>query len=404
MWMDHLPNQDNLYDLAIMVTDSDPFSYRPKLQHSDAALRPTRAEIDLDALSHNLKIIRRELDQQRVYAVVKADAYGHGAVTIAKRLVAEGVDGFAVALVEEGIELREAGIDQQILILNGPYAGTHAEIIQYMLTPVIGDIKDLRAIGHHAKGRPIAIHLKVDTGMSRLGLPLGQVSTFLEELSHIQVIRLEGLMTHLARADDHRKTTSKQLALFEKVTSLVRQQGYHPTVIHAANSPGTIRHPEAHFDAVRVGLALYGLKPAPTRLSLQPLMRWRSEVISLRQLPIGTGVGYNHTFVAQRPTLLAAIPIGYGDGLMRALSNQGSMLVRGKRCQIVGNISMDLTTIDVTDLLECRIGDEVVVLGEQGDDRITADDLAKWANTINYEIVTNISRRVPRFYKTPCNN
>jgi alanine racemase len=370
----------------------------PMTQPPDSALRPTRAEVSLDRLAHNLGIIRGILDGQKIYAVVKADAYGHGAKAVARRLVQEGVDGFAVALVEEGVELREEGIEQEILILNGAYAGAHEELVQHRLTPVVSDVADLSLFQNLSRGQSIAIHLKVDTGMSRLGVPLSLLPDFLEELTRCDGVEITGLMTHLARADDDPKTTAEQLERFEHARHLVTMRGHRPSTIHAANSPGTIRHPEAHFDAVRVGLALYGLKPAPTEIPLKPIMRWRSKIISLRHLPEGAGVGYCHTFKTSRPSLIATIPVGYGDGLSRALSNRGFMLVRGKRCPIVGNISMDLTTLDVTDVAECQKGDEAVIFGEQESGCISVDEVASWAGTINYEIVTNVSRRVPRFY------
>lgn len=374
-------------------------SLRPATQPPDSALRPTRVEVNLDLLAHNMATLRGLLEGQKIYAVVKADAYGHGAVPVARRLAQDGVDGFAVSLVEEGVELREAGIDREILVLSGAYAGTHSEIIEHRLTPVVSEVSDLAVYQSLSHGRSVYIHLKVDTGMSRLGLPLYRLSDFLEELARCNSVKLSGLMTHLARADDDPKTTSNQLYRFEQARQLVYSRGHRSITIHAANSPGTIRHREAHFDAVRVGLALYGLKPAPTELRLKPVMRWRSEIISLREITKGTGVGYCHTFKANRETRIATVPIGYGDGLMRSLSNRGVMLVQGKRCPIVGNISMDLTTVDVTDVAECRIGDEVVIIGEQAGEKVSADDVASWAGTINYEIVTNVSRRVPRFYR-----
>ncbi|MBN1656722.1 MAG: alanine racemase [Deltaproteobacteria bacterium] len=370
----------------------------PATQPPASALRPTRAEVSLEALGYNLSTIRGLLNGQKIYAVVKADAYGHGAVPVARHLAQNGVDAFAVALVEEGVELRESGIEHEILVLNGAYARTHREILQYRLTPVVSDLSDLAVFQKLSRGRPIGIHLKVDTGMSRLGLPFCSLPDFLHELERCDAIRMNGLMTHLARADDDPETTAEQLRLFEHALRLVSERGHQPLTIHAANSPGTIRHPEAHYSAVRVGLALYGLKPAPTEVPLRPIMRWRSEIISLRLLAEDTGVGYCHSFKTSRQTRLATLPIGYGDGLMRALSNRGFVLVRGRRCPIIGNISMDLTTVDVTDVKGCQLGDEAVIFGEQEGQSLSVDEVASWAGTINYEIVTSISKRVPRFY------
>ena len=372
---------------------------RPRVRSADASLRPTRAEVLLDAISHNLRVVRAAVKGCKVLAVVKADAYGHGVVPVAQRLQAEGVDGFGVALAEEGIELREAGIDRAILVLNGISGGAHRDIVAAGLTPVLYEISEASAFDAVCAGRPIDVHLKVDTGMGRLGVPLGELDEFLRELRRFPSIRIVGLMTHLSTADTDRDYVAEQIAAFAHAQGLVRRFGHEPAVLHAANSAACFRHPETHFDWVRAGIALYGY-PGSSAIDapLRPAMRWRTEVLRIRTLEAGDSVGYGRSFRATSTTRLATIPVGYGDGLLRSASNRGHVLIRGARCPIVGNIAMDLTTIDVSGVPGVGIGDEALLLGEQDGAVLDARDLAKAAGTIPYEVLTNVSRRVPRVY------
>jgi len=369
------------------------------VQSADASLRATRAEVLLDAIGHNLSVVRSAARGRKVLAVVKADAYGHGVVPVAKRLQAEGVDGFGVALAEEGIELREAGVDRAILVLNGISGGAHGEIVAAGLTPVLYEISEASAFDAVSSGRPIDVHLKVDTGMGRLGVPLAELDTFLRDLRRFPSIRIAGLMTHLSTADADPEYVAEQLAGFARAHGLVRRFGHEPAVLHAANSAALFRHPETHFDWVRPGLALYGYPGSDTiDAPLRPAMRWRTEVLRLRTLQPGESAGYGRSFQATSKTLLATIPVGYGDGLLRSASNRGHVLIRGARCPIVGNIAMDLTTVDVSDVPDVAIGDEALLLGEQNGTVLDARDLAAAAQTIPYEVLTNVSRRVPRVY------
>ncbi|MFZ1865668.1 MAG: alanine racemase [Polyangiales bacterium] len=376
-----------------------PTPLRPHAQRAEASLRPTRAEILLDAIGHNLRVIRAAAPRQKVLAVVKADAYGHGVVAVARRLQAEGVDGFGVALAEEGIELREAGIDRTILVLNGINGGAHRDIVAAGLTPVLYEIAEASAFEVVAGGRPIDVHLKVDTGMGRLGVPLRELTAFLRELRRFPSIRIAGLMTHLSTADSDPAYVAEQVAAFKRAEGLVRRFGHEPAVLHAANSAALFRHPETHFDWVRPGIAIYGY-PGSSAIAppLRPAMRWRTEVLQLRTLQPGESAGYGRSFRASRETRLATLPLGYGDGLLRSASNRGQVLIRGARCSIVGNISMDLTTIDVSGVPGVVIGDEALLLGEQSGTVLDARDLAAAAGTIPYEVLTNVSRRVPRLY------
>lgn len=331
--------------------------------------------------------------------MVKADAYGHGLIPVGQRLQTAGVDGICVALAEEGFALRRAGIQLPILVLNGVYGRDHKHLLKARLTPVIFDLDQARAFAEAAGDEPVLVHLKVDTGMARLGVPLSDLSALLDGLERMPQLRIDGLMTHLSSADSDRAVTERQLALFDDACRTVRARGHQPRLLHVANTAGTYAFDHARFNMVRAGIALYGYSPvAGTGLDLRPAMRIRTEVTTVRELPAGAPVGYSGAFVTKAPSRIATVPLGYGDGLMRAASNRGQMLVRGTRCPIVGNVSMDLTSLDVTHLPLCASGDEVVLIGEQGSERLTADDLAAASGTIAYEVLTNISPRVPRFY------
>jgi alanine racemase len=361
--------------------------------------RTTRAEVDLEAVADNFKVVRSAAGGTAIYAVVKADAYGHGLVPVARRLEQAGADGFCVALAEEGFELREAGIRAPVLVLNSAYGDEHQHVLRAKLTPVIFDAANAGAFWRAARGRPTGVHLKVDTGMSRLGVPPKELGRLLDKLERMPGLRIDGLMTHLSSADSSPEVTREQIARFLEARDLLARRGHRPGVLHAANSAATLAFPEARFDLVRPGIALYGCCPLPELdAGLKPALRLVSDIISLRRVPAGTGVGYNQTHVTEGESLIATVAIGYGDALMRASSNRGFMLVRGKRCPIVGNVSMDLTTLDVSGVEGCSVGDEAVLIGEQQGERLTAEDLARACNTIVYEVLTGISPRVPRFY------
>lgn len=348
-------------------------------------LRTTRAHIDRSALAHNLGVVRAHAGGARVVAVVKADAYGHGLVPVARALVLAGVDGFAVALAEEGLALREAGISTPIIVLNGLYGNAHAEVVEAGLSPVVYDVSDARRFA--ALGA--AVHLKVDTGMTRLGVR--DVGDFLDRAGEL---RIDGLMTHLGSAEDDDEATHAQLDAFERAVRIVRARGHSP-LLHAANSAGTLLHPRSRYDLVRTGVSLYGVRPnAASVLDLRPVMRVLTSVARVETVPAGSAVGYNATFRTQRESRIATLAIGYGDGYMRALSDRGEVVVRGTRCPVVGRISMDLTGVDVTGVEGCERGDEVVVLGAE----IRAEEVARAAGTIAYEIVCSIAPRVPRVY------
>jgi len=386
---------------------------KPRRAAPADAVRPTRAEINLEALRHNARVVQRHAGDARVWAVLKADGYGHGAPAIARTLERSGVDGFCVALLEEAIELREAGIRAPILVMGGYYGGAHDEVLAHGLVPVVYDMGQVqgfaRLVRIGAVDGPVDVHLKIDTGMARLGVTMRELPKFAAALSEYPEVRVSGLMTHLACADAPTvEETRAQTTRFDEATAQLARHGVRASVRHAANSAALLRG-EALFDAVRPGLALFGVAPQAGGLALsselRAVMRVRTEVISLREIEAGDPVGYGALFRASRPTRIATVPLGYADGLSRHVSNRGHVLIRGKRAPIVGAVSMDMSMIDVTDIPGACIRDEVVALGAQegplGKDAITADEVAAHEGTIAWEVLTSISRRVPRFYREP---
>lgn len=387
-----------------------PRVFRPQRALPADAVRPTRAEVNLAHLRHNLRVMQRAGGGARVWAVLKADAYGHGAKAVARTLERAGANGVCVALLEEAIELRDAGIRIPILVMGGYYGRAWGELLRHELTPVVHEPSELAALAEevrYSQSAPINVHLKVDTGMGRLGVPAKELAAMAELIRNCPEVALEGLMTHFACADSgDTESVDEQLRRFEEATQVLARAGVQPQVRHAANSAATLASEKAHLDIIRPGIALFGVEPrAGVCPELRPAMRVSTAVIALRDLEPGDSVGYGATFRAARPSRIATIPIGYADGLSRALSNVGHVLIRGVRAPIVGNVSMDLTTIDVTDIPGVSLGDECVVLGAQkgslGEDSIGAAEIARSLGSIPWEVLTAISRRVPRFYREP---
>jgi alanine racemase len=373
---------------------------------NDIKGRPTWAEIDLDALAHNLTVIRGQVGSDvGVMAAVKADAYGHGAVECARRLEKEGVDWFGIALPEEGVELRDAGITRPILCLGGFWEGQQEVCLQQKLTPVVYRLDMIEALDRAARdaGIVVDVHVKIDTGMGRLGVQPDEVPEFSAALMSFQNIRVDGLMTHLAAADDQDQEsfTESQLTQFQRAVSVFRERGFSPTFIHAANSAASFAFPESLGNLVRPGGALYGFirDVFPSNIgapALRPVMSLHSRIMLLKKVSRGERLGYGGTFETTRESTIATIPIGYDDGYRRALSNRGRVIVRGSFAPVVGRVSMDLTLVDVTDVSAVSINDEVTLLGSEGELSITAEEVAEAAATISYEITCGISRRVPR--------
>ena len=371
--------------------------------------RPTWAEIDLNALAHNFRVIRNHVgDQVKILAAVKANAYGHGAVECARLLAREGVDWFGVALPEEGLDLRRAGLKSPILCLAGFWPGQEAACLRQKLTPVVYRLDLIESLDRAARGAGVTVpvHVKIDTGMGRLGVPARSSADFCAALKRYRNIRIDGLMTHLAAADDEAKEefTGDQLAKFENAIAIFRARGFNPELVHAANSAATFARRRTTDNLVRPGGSLYGFVTDvfPAQIEppqLKPVMSLHSRIMLLKKVSKGEKLGYGGTFETRRESLIATLPIGYDDGYVRGLSNRGRVLVRGQFVPVVGRVSMDLTLIDVTDVAGVEMDDHVTLLGADGNSRITAEEIGAAAGTISYEITCGISNRVPRFYK-----
>ncbi|PWT88059.1 MAG: alanine racemase [Blastocatellia bacterium] len=372
--------------------------------------RPTWAEINLDNLANNFNTIRNRVGPNiTVMPMLKANAYGHGAVQCARRLSAEGANWFGVALPEEGVELREAGIAQQILCLGGFWQEQADICIQRGLTPVVFRVDMVDQLNQFAlaAGRVVNVHIKVDTGMGRLGVRFDQLGEFLLAIENRSNIWIDGLLTHFAAADDSacQPLTLLQIQRFNDAVELLRQRGHRPTHLHLANSAAIFGQRDAWGNMVRPGGSLYGLWRDVWPLSirepdLEPIMSLHSRIILLKRVPPGETIGYGCTFEASRPSLIATLPIGYHDGYIRGLSNRAHVVVRGTYAPVVGRVSMDFTLIDVTDVAGVEVGDPVMLLGRSGDLSITAEDLARIVGTISYEVTCGISNRVPRHFKS----
>ena len=370
--------------------------------------RPTWTEIDLDALAANFHIVKDRVGADvKVMAVVKANAYGHGAVECARRLEAEGADWFGVALPEEGIELRNASIARPILCLAGFWGEQATGCLQHDLVPVVYRLDMIEAFDRAARERDTVanVHVKVDTGMGRLGVRFDEVSEFADALKKFKNIRVDGFMTHFAAADEPlcEPLTKDQTERFKQSVSAFRERGFDPTYRHLANSAAVFGQPAAWGNLVRPGGVLYGLwrdilAPEDRDVNLQPVMSLHSRITLLKWVPAGETVGYGCTFEASRKTLVATIPIGYDDGYMRALSNRGHAIIRGVYATVIGRISMDLTLIDVTNVPGVQEEDEVIFMGTEGELSVSAEEIARTAGTLSYEVTCGIGERVPRVY------
>ena len=367
--------------------------------------RPTVCFIDLKALGWNFRQIRSKVGPQvKVLSIVKANGYGHGATIIAKALAAEGSDAFGVATLEEGVELRQAGIRTPILVLAGAHADQVDQFFDNALTPVVHAPESLKELelAAHASKKTLTVHLKVDTGMGRLGFLAAEIDSWLPKIKKLKALKIEGVFSHFSQAETvEGRYTQQQLRIFQIVVERLRAEGIAPSLVHLANSAATITLPAAYFDMVRPGLMLYGIYPSPamaSQICLKPVLSWKTRIVQLKKVPAGSSISYGQTFVTKRESLIATLPVGYADGYPRLLSNRGEVLVGGKRAPVAGRVCMDLTMIDVTDIEKIQPGDEVVLLGHQGDAEISVDEMAAWANTISYEILTSISNRVPRIH------
>lgn len=368
---------------------------------------PVWQEIYLDAFAHNIAQIRSHVDPRvRVCAVIKANAYGHGSIQVAQTLLDNGADTLAVAFVEEGAELRKAGINAPILILGTTEPSWADDIVKYDLMPAVYTLDVAQALSEAAQraGREVKVHIKVDTGMGRIGLlPVDESIDLIAEMLGLPGIVFEGLFTHFSSADESDKSyTRAQFDNYEFFRTRLAERGLVPNVAHVANSAATIDLPEYHLDMVRVGIILYGVMPSSQVradvLELRPTMALKARVVNVKDLEQGKAIGYRRRFVTSLPqTRIATLPIGYADGFTRLLSGKAEVLVAGRRVPVVGIICMDQCMIDVTGM-DVEVGDEVTLIGRAGDDEISAEDVADKLGTIGYEVLCAVARRVPRIY------
>ncbi|HET6419216.1 MAG TPA: alanine racemase [Geobacteraceae bacterium] len=371
--------------------------------------RPTIAEIDLSALRHNYSQLKKVISGQcGILAVVKADAYGHGFMDISGELDKMGITAFGVAFLAEGIQLRKAGIDRPILLLGGIYPGQEKKCIGFNISTAVFSIEQARVLDQVAGRlyRKAKIHLKVDTGMGRLGIFHEDAPAFLRELKGLRNLELEGIISHFASADeldeDGKHFTEGQSRIFAEVVDIARNEGLSPRYVHLANSAAAFSLKLPFCNLIRPGIALYGALPSPDfegEMDLRPVMSLKSRVAMLKWVAPGTSISYGRKFVAPRKTLMASVPVGYADGYCRALTNKGEALVRGCRARVAGTVCMDWIMLDVTEVPDIAVGDEVTLLGCDGAGNcVHAEELAEWAGTIPYEIFCGISKRVPRVY------
>ena len=367
-------------------------------------LRPTRATVDLAQLGENLKTIREHISPgTKILAAVKGDAYGHGALSCAHALADAGADWFGVALVEEGRALRQSGVTQPILCMGGAGPRGASEAIRQALTPLVSHLDEAYALNEAAEsaGTTVEVHAKVDTGMGRLGVPVHLWPHFLDRTADLPHLRITGVASHLAQSESTAGTvhTREQVRRFREAVEIARARGLDVSLTHIANSGAILQHPETAEDMVRPGLLLYGYDPDARipRIPVSPIMTVETQVLVVRDLPSGVGVSYGGDFITERPSRIATLPVGYADGYPRALSGKASVLIKGHRAPVRGRVCMDMCMVDVTDLpFDVRPGDTVTLLGQSGDAQIDAWDLALWADTIPYEILTGFSERIPR--------
>ena len=368
--------------------------------------RATRAEIDLRAFRHNLQNLRNYLaPQTQIMAVVKADAYGHGAVPCARIAVTSGADYLGAGVIEEGIELRKSGINTPILILGSIFANEVEDLVYFDLATIICNLPLAQALSKEGKkqNKIVSVHIKLDTGMNRLGVSPKYSTTLLDQIHNLPNLKVEGISTHFSSADNEDiSITQVQIEKFR--TTLAKLKNV--PIVHCANTSALFRIPESHFNMVRPGLILYGSLPSPSLNKVlsqkenhfQPVMQWKSQIILIKPIAKGQPISYSGSFITRQNSLVATLPIGYADGLHRSLSNKIDVLIRGKRAPQIGNICMDMTLIDVTKIQGVEEGDEVVLFGEQEGQVIQVEEMAIKGETIPYEILCNVGKRVPRIY------
>lgn len=363
--------------------------------------RPTWAEVNLGNLEHNFRQVRSRLKPQiKVLVTVKADAYGHGLIPVSHRLSVCGVDYLGVASIDEGIKLRKAHIKTPILVLGLILKQDIQSLFTFKLTPTICDYELAVALSRKATAlnKHMRLHIKVDTGMGRIGVAHQDALELIKKIHKLKYVVIEGIFTHFPFADSGRRFTAFQIKLFYKLVSDLRECGIVIPLVHAANSAGLISHQDSHFTMVRPGLVVYGLYPKPgLGINLKPVLSLKTRVIFIKQVPAGYGISYGHVYITKRLAYVVTLPVGYGDGYPRNLSNLGPLLIGGRRFHVSGRICMDQVMVDVGKF-KPRLGDEVVLIGKQGKKKIAVEELADLAGTIPYEIVCGLGSRIPRIY------
>jgi alanine racemase len=362
-------------------------------------------EIDLNAVTHNLKAIRRIAGKNsEIMAVVKANAYGHGAIEISRVALESGVTWLGVGALEEGIILRKAGIKAPILILGLAPEDEVDSLLFYDLVPTVCDLRIIKALSQAAvKYKKFAkIHVKIDTGMRRLGIKPAQALDFIKRIKEINNIEIEGLYTHLAAAEEDKSYTELQFAQYKRVVEELEKEDIHVPLKHMANSAAILDLPYTHLDMVRPGITIYGLFPLPgteRKINLKPVAKFKTKIIFIKKVGGGESIGYGRAYTTTKKTLVATLPVGYADGYPRLLSGRGEVLIRGRRAAIIGRICMDLCMIDVTDIPGVQVGDKVVLWGKQQGEKISVEEIAEKTGTINYEIICMVDKpRVPKVF------
>jgi alanine racemase len=366
---------------------------------------PTIIEVDLTALVHNFKEIRKKVGAGcKIMAVVKANAYGHGAVPVASALARAGADWLGVASTEEGVELRQGGLSLPILVMGGILESELEALAEWQLTPVVYHPETLSLLENSvARSRKLMkIHIEVDTGMGRLGLSPDIAASFIQQIAQRGRLIVDGLMTHFAEADSEDQSfVQEQIQKFRRVLKDLNDRGIEIPLCHLANSAAILHHPTVYFQMVRPGISLYGYAPGAKTANLpdlKPCLKLLTRIVQVKRVPKGTGISYGRSFVTKRESLIASLPVGYADGYSRRLSNKGQVLIHEKRAPVVGRVCMDMTLVDVTEIPDAHIGDPAVLLGQQGQQAITADEIAQWMGTISYEVLSILNPRIAREY------
>jgi alanine racemase len=362
------------------------------------------AEISLDRLIDNYRIVKKTVGSAKIMAAIKADAYGHGAIEVAHVLESEGIYMFGVAGIEEGIELREAGIKSKILVLSPILYSQVDATLEYDIIPTISELGFFRVLDERLKGlnRPYLVHIEIDTGMTRTGFGLDQALEAIKTVASSPRVKIDGIFSHFPLADADGSFTEGQIERFKKIIDNIKPAKIDIGSVHLANSSGIFKWPDSHHNLVRPGIALYGLRSSPSITyagDFRPVMALRSRVVNVRVVDAQTPISYGHTFATERRSKIATVSIGYGDGYPRLLSNKGAVLIRSQRAPIVGTVCMDLIMVDVTDVPQVQIGDTVTLFGQDGSAEISVEECANKANTIVYEITSGIGPRVARVFK-----